>query len=400
MKILCAFGRHNYGDPARGESYEYANFLPAMRNLGHEVVFFDTLDRRSSADFADLNRKFLETAVHERPEAIFCVPVHYELWLETLALAKRATGACLIAWATDDSWKYEESSRFIAADFDIFATTYRSALEKAARDGLPNFVLTQWAAPGSVLMPPKPAEACRHRVSFVGAAYGNRRKWVEELRRRGIDVACFGYGWEGGAIPAADIPRIINDSAISLNFGDSGLVLQGWRIVRSRQIKARVFEVPAAGGCLLTEPAEGLDEYFVPGGEIETFAGADELAGKITRLLQAPEARDRMAIAGHRRVATQHAYEIRLRQLLDRVVTGPPGEVDRAAFERLVEAHRIGPALKALRALLVLPCQAVFGKRRGRRAARRLLFELSWRLAGRRTYCAAGLPGRLFFDES
>jgi len=34
------------------------------------------------------------------------------------------------------------------------------------------------------------------------------------------------------------------------------------------------------------------------------------------------------------------------------------------------------------------------------RAARRLLFEISWRLGGRRTYSAAGLPGRLFYRES
>lgn len=399
MKILCAFGKYAYGEAARGESYEYANFIPALRNLGHEVVFFDTLDRSAYADFADLNQKFLEIAAHEKPAAIFCVPVQYELWLETLALAKRATGACLIAWATDDSWKYEESSRFIATAFDVFATTYRSALDKAARDGHANFVLTQWAAPGSLLLAPKPAAACRYGVSFVGAAYGNRRKWVEELRRRGIEVACFGHGWAGGAIPAADIPRIINDSRISLNFGDSGLMLQGWRIVRSRQIKARVFEVPAAGGCLLTEPAEGLDEYFVCGQEIETFDGPDELAEKIARLLKSPENRDRIATAGHRRVSTQHTYEIRLRQLLDRVVTGAPGELDRAAFDRLVEAHRPGAALTMLRALLVLPCRIVFGPRRGPRAARRVLFELSWRLAGRRTYCASGLPGRLFFHE-
>lgn len=33
MKILCVFGRHAYGDPARGEGYEHANFLPAFAAL-------------------------------------------------------------------------------------------------------------------------------------------------------------------------------------------------------------------------------------------------------------------------------------------------------------------------------------------------------------------------------
>ena len=400
MKILCAFGKFAYGNALRGESYEYVNFLAALRSLGHEVAFFDTLDRSEYANFAELNRAFLKIAALEKPDVIFCVPVHYEIWVDTLALAKRATGACLIAWATDDSWKYEESSRFLAASFDIFATTYRSALNKATHDGLANFILTQWAAPGSMLLPPKPASACRYPVSFIGAAYGNRRKWVDGLRQRGIEVSCFGHGWAAGTVPAADIPRIINDSVLSLNFGDSDLVLQGWRIVRSRQIKARVFEVPAAGGCLLTEPAEGLEEYFVAGEEIETFVGLDALAAKIRRLHEAPEIRDRIALAGYRRTSMQHTYEIRLRQLLDSAVVGKPDKIDWTAFEALVAAHCTGVALKILRALMVLPCQLFFGKQRGRRAARRLFFELSWRIVGHRTYGAAGLPGRLFFEES
>ena len=44
MKILCVLGEHNYGDPGRGECYEYVNFLPALKSLGHEVVFFESFN--------------------------------------------------------------------------------------------------------------------------------------------------------------------------------------------------------------------------------------------------------------------------------------------------------------------------------------------------------------------
>jgi spore maturation protein CgeB len=53
-----------------------------------------------------------------------------------------------------------------------------------------------------------------------------------------------------------------------------------------------------------------------------------------------------------------------------------------------------------LAGLLAAPLRLVWGPRRGRRAARRLLFELSWRIAGARTYGAAGWPGRMFYRES
>lgn len=37
---------------------------------------------------------------------------------------------------------------------------------------------------------------------------------------------------------------------------------------------------------------------------------------------------------------------------------------------------------------------------RAPRAARRIMFELSWRLFGSHTYSAAGWPGRMFYREN
>lgn len=407
MKILCAFGRHAYGRPERGASYENANFTPALRALGHEVEVFDSFDRSACADFGELNRRFLERVERFRPDVIFCVLMGYELWQETLALARTASGACLINWATDDSWKYDEFSRLVAPAFDIYATTYRSAVTRAVHDGLGNFLLTQWAAPGSLLRYPKPAVECRYPVSFIGAAYGNRRKWIAELSRHGIAVACFGHGWDAGTVRADEIPQIINDSVVSLNFGDSGLIIQGGRITRSRQIKARVFEIPAAGGYLMTEMADNIEEYFTPGEEIETFDGINDLVAKLRRLLDDPDRRDVMASAGHHRARGQHTYEMRFSQLFAHALRPPAvamderrHRVDWAAFEKLERSHEIGPMLKALRAMLSWPCILLFGHQRGRRAARRLLFETSWRVAGRFTYTARGWPGRLYYRES
>jgi spore maturation protein CgeB len=53
-----------------------------------------------------------------------------------------------------------------------------------------------------------------------------------------------------------------------------------------------------------------------------------------------------------------------------------------------------------LRALLLAVCQPLWGRYRGGRAARRILFEFSWRIFGETTYSARGLPGRLFYLDS
>jgi spore maturation protein CgeB len=410
VKVLCVLGKHAYGDASRGLGYEYINFPPALRNLGFEVEVFDSLDRNSYSGFAELNRDLLAKALLYRPGVVLFVLMHYEVWTETLDILKLELNATLIHWATDDSWKYHQVSRYLAPHFDVHATTSHGAVVASRRDGLRNVVQTQWAASASALQEPLAAEQCRYPVTFVGSNYGNRAAWIRALRARGVEVTCFGHGWPGGPVPAERIPEIIRSSVISLNFGDSGVVWNGWIPSRSRQIKARVFEVPGSGGFLLTEEAENLDRYFAAGREIETFASLDELVRKIERYLDHPSKRSEIAAAGHLRVRREHTYEERFKDLMNQAETlrrqsvrprAPTPRPDSSpALESIVRSHQTTPPLRLLRWVFLLPCIAIWGKRRGPRAARRILFELSWRLAGARTYSARGWPGRLFFRES
>lgn len=400
MRILCVFGRHNYGDPARGEGYEFSNFLPALRALGHEVEHFESWDRTAHADFAALNATLLDRVDAWRPDVVFCVLMAYEVWSETLQTLL-AAGVPVLNWGTDDSWKFAQFSRFVARDVELWATTSHAALDAALGQGLRNFRLTQWAASGARTCEPLPAAHCTYDLSFVGSAYGNRGRWVQRLKARGLAVECFGQGWPNGPVAAERIPQLYRCSRVSLNFGDSGLQWRGLRPYRSRQIKARVFEVPAAGGCLLTEDADRLGDYYACGSEIETFGDEESLVARARALIGDPARRDAMAWAGYRRTMAGHLYESRFQPLLEECAAGAAVRpLDRAAFERALRAHRAGPGLQTLRTLMIWPMQKVWGERRGARAARRLLFELSWRLCGAATYRAAGLPGRLFYRES
>jgi spore maturation protein CgeB len=408
LRILCVFGRYAYGDPRRGESYEHANFVPALSRLGHDVQLFDSFDRSLYRDFAELNRALVSQVLNWKPDLLLSVLMHYEVWTETLCLIRERIGVPVLNWGTDDSWKYWQFSRHVARCVDLYATTSHDALGFAASEGLRNVVLTQWAASDDALAEPLPASACRYPVTFVGAAYGNRRRWIESLRMQGIEVHCFGHGWPGGPIDTATLRTITRNSIVSLNFGDSGLQWGGLRMYRTRQIKARVFEVPGAGGLLLTEAASHLEEYYAIGQEIDTFSSPSQLAQKIRRYLNDRGLRDAIACAGHVRTRREHTYTRRLAPLLLQAgarrerpiglgLRHPPPLVAMAGFER---CHAPNAGIRMLRAAVLLPFILLFGRSRGRRAARRLLFELSWRLAGSRTYSASGWPGRLFYRES
>jgi len=407
MRVLCVFGRFAYGKPTRGEGYEHANFLPALRRLGHESELFDSFDRSRFKDFAELNRALLEKAEAFKPDLVLCVLMLYEVWLETLDRLRNDLGCVVANWGTDDSWKYEQFSKFISRSVDLYATTDADAMAKARKEGIENFFLTQWAASGETLKEPMRSADCTYDVSFVGAAYGNRPRWIYELALRGVRVECFGAGWPNGTVDTATMRHIIRSSKVSLNFGDSGLQWRSLRPHRSRQIKARTFEVPGAGGMLITERAVGLENYYAVGREMDNFADVDELAAKIKRYLADSRLRDEVARAGHERTRSQHTYEHRFAELIAAAMRTRnldhrtrQAAVDWPAFERIAVGHRTRSFHRILHWLLVLPFRALFGPVRGPRAARRISFELAWRLSGARTYRAGSLLGRLFYTES
>ena len=145
---------------------------------------------------------------------------------------------------------------------------------------------------------------------------------------------------------------------------------------------------------------------YIPGEEIVTFGSIPELAEKIKYYLGHPQDRDAIARAGYARTRRDHTYDIRMKEVLEFAIQAQLDymkttlKVPVPSFEEVSERYRPSLPLKILRAILVAPCVAIWGSRRGRRAARRILFEASWRLFGAKTFSAAGWPGILFYSDS
>ena len=396
MKVLCVFGKHQYGKPARGIGTEYAAFIPALKSLGCEVVHFESWDRDCYSGFAELNMSLISTVEREEPDIIFSVQMGYEIWIETLQIIRAMGKSALVCWTTDDSWKYREFSRFVGNYYHVMTTTYEVVLPAYHKDGIKNVLLTQWAAGSNYLKDPLPAAECRYPVSFIGMAHGDRKKRISRLRAKGIEVACFGYGWNNDPLGVEDMFDVYRNSKICINFGNSKGI---------NQIKARNFEVPGAGGFLITEQAPGLEKFFDLGREIETYKGLDELISKINHYLGHPEERDRIARAGNQRVRQDHTYERRMGEILSFTLEAkkqesPGMRINSVKFSELETRHQVNGFLRGTRKVLVVIFSLIFGPTRGPRAARRLLFELSWRYSGEKTFSASGLPGRFFYHES
>jgi spore maturation protein CgeB len=279
-------------------------------------------------------------------------------------------------------------------------TTYPEVVSKYHRDGISHIFPTQWASRSDQLFPPLLSHQCLYPVSVIGEAHGSRKQRVQSLLDQGIPVSCFGHGWPHGPISADDIPKIMRNSVISLNFANS----RG----RLNQIKARTFEVPGAGGFLLTEPAPYLESWYVPGREIAVFESDPDLVQKIKFYLSHPDIRDRIAAAGFERTHNDHTYEKRLQSVLNYALHAKDAQSsgDQPAEQRrrsgiLYFTSKSVPSKaenlsRLIRWILVWGCSRIWGRERGLRAARRIVFELSWRLAGETTFSQSGWPARMF----
>jgi len=151
-----------------------------------------------------------------------------------------------------------------------------------------------------------------YEVSFVGSDIGNRRELIESIEEGGIPVCKFGLS-PGSVVSFEKLIKIFSNSRINLNFtasyGDGA----------SRQLKARIFEVPMCGGFLLTEYVEGVEEYFEIDKEIVCFETVDEAIEKITYYLAHANERKTIAQAGFNRAHRDHTWGKRLRVVFEHI---------------------------------------------------------------------------------
>ena len=141
------------------------------------------------------------------------------------------------------------------------------------------------------------------------------------------------------AVWGIDMYRTVRSGRIGLNFHID--------IATVRSQNMRVLETTGVGTFLLTEASDGLEEQFVPGKEIETYASAGELLEKIRHYLDRPEEREAIAQAGQVRCLAEHSMEQRARQMAAILQAGlqgrlPPGPDTAALFATASEHFRAG----------------------------------------------------------
>lgn len=305
--ILYVGIRYDYGKKNWGLSYEHYQFYDTLLNMDYSLVYFD-YDRIKQRFGVTRTSQMLREAVYlYHPDVLFYF--HFHDWIEHYVwkeISDELPTKTIIMLA-DDHWRYEET-RPIWKLFNLIVTTDSEGFEKRRKEGFANVFLTQWACNHFLY---KNLNLPRtYDVSFVGRCYGERKNFVDTIRKRGINVATFGLGWEDGSrVSQADLIRIYNESKISLNVS---LASEGDRI----QIKGRDFEAAGCGSLLLTKDTKEIAEYFVPGEEIITYRDANDASEKIEYYLKNEDERERIAKKGYERLMREHTMEKRFLRIL------------------------------------------------------------------------------------
>jgi spore maturation protein CgeB len=333
MRILYLGWLHEGGIERNGPTYEAMNFPPALRRMGHAV---DVLDLGASlrSGVPEVTEALKAQLKRKRYDLLFTCLVHDDIDADALSELTARGDLITFNWFCDDHWRLEDFSTRWAPRFTWVSTTDPAAPAKYAAKGHHNVLLTQWAANADVYRPA--GRPLAYDVTFVGQVYGERQRIINALRRDGLDVRAWGAGWDlrlwhrvAGRVPVVrgiggrewharvrsrtrlsrdDMIAVFEQSRVNLNLAAAS------HGVRS-QVKGRVFEVPAAGGFLLTEAAEGIHELFRPDEEIGVFNDVADLQRQVRWWLSHDDARARAAVAAHRRVLAEHTYQHRFSAL-------------------------------------------------------------------------------------
>lgn len=147
-------------------------------------------------------------------------------------------------------------------------------------------------------------------VSFIGRRYGWRPMIVDFLRKRGIQVQAFGWGWVGGEVSSyKELMNIVNRSKINLGLGG---VLYSQKLTC---LKSRDFEIPMARGFYLAQYNPELENFYELGKEIVCFKNMKDLAEKIHYFLAHPKEREWIAEMGWKRAINEHTWERRFEKI-------------------------------------------------------------------------------------
>ena len=375
--------KHQFGDQEKPISAEYNGIFKSLKKINKKTYFFETHNRNNT--IYENNLLIIKKVRKIKPNIIFCHQSSYEIYKETLAILKKICNPTIINWCSDDSWRFNQHSSLIAKNYDYMVTTYSYA-HKNYLEMKTKSILASWGCPDHWIKKNEKKFFFKNDVTFIGNLYMGRRKIIKKLLKDGINVKCYGTGWNS-VISDKNLPNVIRNSKICLNFSKS----KG----KKKQTKARIFEITGSGSLCITENSNELKNYFKINKEIISFDSYEELVSKIKFFLKNENLREKIAKNGYLKCRKNYIYTLIIKKILSKVKMNKINKLDNND-QLILKRPKNNFMLNLYKIVLTSMLSLFFSKRRSISISRRILFEIEWRINKHDTYSLKGWCNRIF----
>lgn len=324
------------------------SFRRAFEILGHDVVAVETevplafygrsirlrlvqklLGRPLRRHTRPIRQATLVATRAVRPEIVFaCKALHLDG--ELLEDLRRVNGAMLVHWHADDYRNPSNTSpEFQSAIpvYDVCVTPKTFNVDELRADGARRVEFLPYAFDPEVHHPVPARKGPPSTACFVGGWEPERASFLEHAAREGIDLEVWGAYWDrlprGATLRACCRYREVFAEDMARVFASSQLCLGFLRRANRDLHTARTFEIPAAGGAMLTERTEEQRAFFEEGKEALYFETPEEMVATIREYTARPADLARIRAAGLARCQRdRYSYAGRLSALLARLGRG------------------------------------------------------------------------------
>lgn len=324
MRIIIPFD-------AGEDSFE-DNVAHTLKAQGHEVVlaprpgrlstrawvaFLRSSYEKSFPQYWNRQEQWLVRAVREfSPDMVLCLT--QALREEVLLEVRRLCSAKLVAWWGDPPANLTGMGLLSAAWDGVFLKD-AAAVQKFCAVGLPAHHLHEAANP---TWHRQCFRAIGSEVVVAGSCYGYRQYLVEQLTKRGVEIALYGPAlprWATPTIRQLHRGRYIVGNEKSRLFGEALACLNSTSLAEGNSLNCRAFEIAAAAGLQLIEDKPAVAECFEPGQEVLTYRHLDDISAHLDRARREPDWALGVRLAAHARVLKQHTYAHRLTVLFSKM---------------------------------------------------------------------------------
>lgn len=333
-----------YPNPCSTESKIYNNYLEGKKRRGklpkHNEKTNTLLNRFAEIYVRGKWEKHLNHIIEKEKniDAVLFVNIPINHIKEIPANIRRKYGipvayldgdmpTILPQYAVDRGFKFNYYVGADLSEFDAFFTNSKGVIPDLVKLGAKNVHPLYYAIDPELFSPVKTDKTID--VSFFG--YGNeyREEWMtkmitipsKELNDTNFTVAGKGFTIDLGN---ANLIGDLSYSAFREFCCKSKICLNITRWSHTSvyaSATARIFELAGYGACIVSQPYNGIEEWFEPGKEVIVVNSEEEAVDTYKRLLGDEKERESIATRARERVLREHTFRERARQVV-RVITG------------------------------------------------------------------------------